>query len=83
MSVAVSKYSHTLVGVYPTCRKEVTPMTAAQMRYYNLTAGHEANLYLKIRLALDIVRNYENGNPENYSHDEYKDCLAFIESLEP
>nr|DAU75894.1 MAG TPA: hypothetical protein [Caudoviricetes sp.] len=58
-------------------------MTAAQIRYYNLTAGHEANLYLKIRLALDIVRNYENGNPENYSHDEYKDCLAFIESLEP
>lgn len=58
-------------------------MTGAQMRYFNLTAGYEANHYLKIRLALDIVRNYENGNSENYSHDEYKNCLAFIESLEP
>ena len=58
-------------------------MTGAQMRYYNLTAGYEANLYLKIRLALDIVRNYENGNSENYSRSEYDDCLKFIQNLEP
>ena len=58
-------------------------MTVAQMRYYNLTAGHEANLYLKIRLALDIVRNYENGNSENYSRSEYDECLKFIQNLEP
>ena len=53
------------------------------MRYYNLTAGYEANHYLKIRLALDVVRNYENGNSENYSHDEYMDCLTFIKELDP
>ena len=58
-------------------------MAGAQMRYYNLTAGHEANLYLKIRLALDIVRNYENGNSENYSRSEYDECLKFIQNLEP
>ena len=81
--LAVSKYNHTLVGGYPTGRKEVTPMTAAQMRYYNLTAGYEANHYLKIRLALDIVRNYENGNSENYSRSEYDTCLKFIQDLEP
>ena len=82
-NIAASKYNHTLVDYKSTCRKEVTPMTAAQMRYYNLTAGYEANLYLKIRLALDIVRNYENGNSENYSRSEYDECLKFIQDLEP
>ena len=50
-------------------------MTGAQMRYYNLTAGYKVDHYLKIRLALDIVRNYENGNSENYSRSEYDACL--------
>ena len=58
-------------------------MTGAQMRYYNLNAGYKANFALKVRLALSIVHNYENGNSQNHSHSEYKDCLAFIESLEP
>ena len=58
-------------------------MTGAQMRYYNLTAGYKVDHYLKIRLALDIVRNYENGNSENYSRSEYDACLKFIQNLEP
>lgn len=58
-------------------------MTGAQMRFFNLAAGYEANHYLKIRLALDIVRNYENGNSENYSRSEYDACLKFIQNLEP
>ena len=58
-------------------------MTGAQMRYFNLTAGYEANHYLKIRLALDILRNYENGNTQNYSREEYDECLKFIQNLEP
>lgn len=45
-------------------------MTGAQMRYYNLTARYKVDHYLKIRLALDIVRNYENGNSENYSRSD-------------
>ncbi len=58
-------------------------MTGAQMRYFNLNAGYEANHYLKIRLALDILRNYENGNTQNYSREEYDECLKFIQNLEP
>ena len=58
-------------------------MTGAQMRYFNLAAGFKANFALKVRLALSIISNYENGNSENYSHDEYMDCLSFIEGLEP
>ena len=81
--IAVSKYIHTLVGGYPTGHKEVIPMTGAQMRYYNLNAGFKANFALKVRLALSIVHNYENGNTQNHTRSEYEDCLAFIESLEP
>ena len=66
-----------------TCRKEVTPMTGAQMRYYNLNAGAKANFALKVRMALSIVHNYENGNSKNYSHSEYDECLKFIQNLEP
>lgn len=58
-------------------------MTGAQMRYFNLNAGHKANFALKVRIALSIVHNYENGNSKNYSHDEYTDCLTFIKELEP
>lgn len=54
-------------------------MTGAQMRYYNLTAGYKVDHYLKIRLALDIVRNYENGNSENYSRSCVR-CLFKIYS---
>ena len=82
-AIAVSKFNHTLVGVYPTGRKEVTPMTGAQMRYYNLNAGAEANFALKVRLALSIIHNYENGNSKNYSHSEYMECSKFIQNLEP
>ena len=58
-------------------------MAGAQMRYFNLNAGHKANFALKVRIALSIVHNYENGNSKNYSHDEYMDCLTFIKELEP
>ena len=58
-------------------------MTGAQMRYYNLNAGAEANFALKVRIALSIVHNYENGNSKNYSRDEYMDCLSFIKGLDP
>ena len=37
-------------------------MTGAQMRYFNLNAGYKANFALKVRLALSVVHNYENGN---------------------
>ena len=57
-------------------------MTGAQMRYYNLNAGAEANFALKVRIALSIVHNYENGNSKNYSRGEYMDCLSFIKGLE-
>ena len=53
-------------------------MTGAQMRYFNLNAGYKANFALKVRLALSVVHNYENGNSKNYSHNEYMDCLSFI-----
>lgn len=53
-------------------------MTGAQMRYFNLNAGFKANFALKVRIALSIVSNYENGNSKNYSRDEYMDCLSFI-----
>lgn len=53
------------------------------MRYFNLNAGYKANFALKVRLALSVVHNYENGNSKNYSHNEYMDCLSFIEGLEP
>jgi len=59
------------------------PMAGAQMRYFNLNAGFKANFALKVRIALSIVSNYENGNSKNYSRDEYMDCLSFIEGLEP
>lgn len=58
-------------------------MTGAQMRYFNLNAGFKANFALKVRIALSIVSNYENGNSKNYSQDEYMDCLSFIKGLEP
>ena len=58
-------------------------MTGAQMRYFNLNAGFKANFALKVRIALSVVSNYENGNSKNYSRDEYMDCLSFIEGLEP
>ena len=58
-------------------------MTGSQMRYFNLNAGYKANFALKVRLALSVVHNYENGNSKNYSHNEYMDCLSFIEGLEP
>lgn len=58
-------------------------MTGAQMRYFNLNAGFKANFALKVRIALSIVSNYENGNSKNYSRDEYMGCLSFIEGLEP
>jgi hypothetical protein len=58
-------------------------MAGAQMRYFNLNAGFKANFALKVRIALSIVSNYENGNSKNYSRDEYMDCLSFIEGLEP
>ena len=58
-------------------------MTGAQMRYFNLNAGFKANFALKVRIALSIVSNYENGNSKNYSLDEYMDCLSFIKGLEP
>ena len=82
-AITVSKYNHTLVDIKSTCRKEVTPMTGAQMRYYNLNAGAKANFALKVRLALSIIRNYENGNSKNYSHSEYMECSKFIQDLEP
>ena len=58
-------------------------MTGAQMRYFNLNAGYKANFALKVRLALSVVYNYENGNSKNYSHNEYMGGLSFIEGLEP
>lgn len=58
-------------------------MTGVQMRYYNLNAGAEANFALKVRLALSIIHNYENGNSKNYSHSEYMECSKFIQNLEP
>lgn len=58
-------------------------MTGAQMRYYNLNAGAKANFALKVRIALSIVNNYENGNSKNYSREEYNDCVSFIKGLEP
>ena len=58
-------------------------MTGAQMRYFNLNAGYKANFALKVRLALSVVHNYENGNSKNYSHNEYMDCLSFIKGVEP
>ena len=58
-------------------------MTGAQMRYFNLNAGFKANFALKVRIALSIVSNYENGNSKNYSRGEYMNCLSFIEGLEP
>lgn len=58
-------------------------MTGAQMRYFNLNAGFKANFALKVRIALSIVSNYENGNSKNYSQDEYMNCLSFIEGLAP
>lgn len=58
-------------------------MTGAQARFFNLNAGFKANFALKVRIALSIVNNYENGNSKNYSHDEYMDCLSFIKGLDP
>lgn len=58
-------------------------MTGVQMRYFNLNAGFKANFALKVRIALSIVSNYENGNSKNYSRDEYMDCLSFIKGLDP
>ena len=58
-------------------------MTGAQMRHFNLNAGFKANFALKVRIALSIVSNYENGNSKNYSRDEYMDCLSFIKGLDP
>ena len=58
-------------------------MTGAQMRYFNLNAGFKANFALKVRIALSIVSNYENGNSKKYSRDEYMDCLSFIKGLDP
>lgn len=53
------------------------------MRYYNLNAGAKANFALKVRLALSIIHNYENGNSKNYSHSEYMERSKFIQNLEP
>ena len=58
-------------------------MTGAQARFFNLNAGFKANFALKVRIALSIISNYENGNTQNHSHDEYMDCLSFIKGLEP
>ena len=58
-------------------------MTGAQARFFNLNAGYKANFALKVRLALSIIHNYENGNSKSYSHSEYMDCTKFIQNLEP
>ena len=81
-TIAVSKYTHTLVGLYPTCRKEVTPMAnpGCVGNYANQLAERNSNLDWKIRTAMALVADrYADIN--NVTHHEAIMAYRFLKSV--
>ncbi len=77
--IAVSKYNHTLVGLYPTCRKEVTPMAQPGCvgNYANQLAERSTDVGWMIRYCQEIIIDYVSGN-SGVSLAEAKKAEAYL-----
>ena len=80
--LAVSKYSHTLMGYSPISHKEVIPMTHQSgciANYANHFAVRSANLDWQIRTAMALVADrYERIN--NVTRNEAIKAYRFLRS---